>query len=324
MNMNTVFSKIKKESLDRIEKLREAIGQMEFPEPPFDNICIFACGSLGRLEMTEQSDLDLFFISDFDSNSNDRKQLAPNLDKYRFFAQLYEINHQLNYKDPSRRGEYWVFTSKDNMLDIGSREEDYNNSFTARMLLLLESKPLYNFLAYDKLVEDTVGKYFVDYKDHDNEFYPLYLMNDILRYWYTLTLNYEYRRDDKDDQNKKYWRRLKLKYARLITCYSMLASLYQKNITSNDVIRIVKMTPFERLEAVAKGDEELQEIVSRIFSEYEWYLNLRKQGPEWWNDPEHKKEAFSRADKFHHIVFQEFMKKVSEKNPALRNKVDIY
>ena len=326
MYMNSMFSSIKDSSQKRLDELRTAISTMSFPPSLKEKICIFACGSLGRLEMTEQSDLDLFFISDCDSINDKGQSISniSNLDKYRFFAQLDKINKSLHYIDPSKGGLYWDFTSKRNLLDIGSRVEDYNNSFTARMLLLLESKPLYNSAAYDELVKETVLKYFVDYEDYSDKFYPLFLMNDILRYWYTLTLNYEYRRDASEDVNKKYWKRLKLKYPRLITCFSMLACLYQEKISPEAVIQIVKMTPFERLELLAENNEKLKDVVSRIFTEYESYLELRKQGPEWWDMADHKREAFTRADTFHDIVLHDFMKIISETNPALRSSVDVY
>lgn len=322
--MDMCFTKIKTTSQKRLEELQEEISKVELQDTLENKICVFACGSLGRLEMTEQSDLDLFFISNVDWTEGQSEKSIPTLDKYLFFSQLYDINRRLHYKDPSKRGMYWEFISKRNLLDIGSREEDYNNSFTARMLLLLESKPLYNQLAYDNLIKETVGKYFVDYEDYSEEFYPLFLMNDILRYWYTLTLNYEYRRDASEDANKKYWKRLKLKYPRLITCFSMLACLYQERITPGDVVDFSKITPFERLELLAKKDENLREVVSSIFTEYEWYLELRKQGPEWWNDSKHKSEAISHAEGFHSLVVHDFMKKVSDSNPALRSRVDVY
>ena len=322
--MDMSFTKIKSTSQERLEELRKEISKIELQDTLENKICVFACGSLGRLEMTEQSDLDLFFISNVDWAEGQTEMSVPTLDKYLFFSQLYDINRRLQYKDPSKRGMYWDFISKRNLLDIGSREEDYNNSFTARMLLLLESKPLYNQPAYDKLIKETVGKYFVDYEDYSDEFFPLFLMNDILRYWYTLTLNYEYRRDFSEDANKKYWKRLKLKYPRLITCFSMLACLYQEKITPDDVVHFSEITPFERLELLAQKDENLREVVTSIFTEYEWYLELRKQGPEWWNDPDHKSEAISRAEGFHSLVVHDFMKKVSDSNPALRSRVDVY
>ena len=297
--MSEIFESIKAESQNKLDQLRKELN-IAYPKGDLNNrICIYACGSMGRLEMTEKSDLDLFFVTET-TDSQD----APivNLDKYLFFSKLYEINKRLRYENPSNGGIYWVFTPKENLLDIGSRQEDYNNSFTARMLLLLESKPLYNDDAYNRIVKETINKYFSDYMDYNDQFYPLFLMNDILRYWYTLTLNYEYRRDDKDDANKRYWKRLKLKYARLITCYSMLACLYRKNISPEYVFECVEKTPFERLRMLADEREEIKDIVSKIETSYEWYLELRKQGPEWWDKPQNKTEALTKANEFHNLV----------------------
>ena len=286
-------------------------------------ICIYACGSLGRLELAEASDLDLFFII-MDTNKQEKDEQYSNIDKYNFFSNLYTINKELGYKDPSKNGLYWNFINIDKLLDIGSREEDFNNSFTARMLLLLESKPLYNKSAYNQLVKLIIDKYFVDYKVHGRNFYPLFLMNDILRYWYTLTLNYEYRRDNKDTENEKNWKRLKLKYARFITCFSMIACLYKKDITRKFVIDCVKKTPFERLHMLSLYYEDIKHIIKEIEIKYKWFLDLRKEMPEWWDKASNKKSAKDNAESFHKIVLHELLKTLSHANPELRNRTDSY
>lgn len=319
--MGTTFEIIREESKRKLNELKNELKQAYLEDPINNQICIYACGSMGRLEMTEKSDLDLFFVSE-DNNSQDFAM--ANLRKYLFFSKLYEINKRLNYQEPSKGGLYWEFTPKENLLDIGSRQEDYNNSFTARMLLLLESKPLYNEKAYERIVNETINRYFVDYDNYSSDFYPLFLMNDILRYWYTLTLNYEYRRDDSDDANKRYWKRLKLKYARLITCYSMLACLYHPQISPEYVFKCVKMTPFERLRMLADERKDVQDIVSKIETAYEAYLDLRQKGSEWWDNPINKQDAMANADEFHNLVVHKFMKSIAEWNPDLRNRADIY
>jgi hypothetical protein len=283
----------------------------------YKNLCVYACGSLGRLELASNSDLDLFFIL---TNNKD----CTNLDKYIFFAKLHKIHQDLGYKDPSKNGLYWDFISKEMLLDIGSRYEDFNNSFTARMLLILESKPIYNNRSYNYLLKSIINKYFIDYKDHSENFYPLFLMNDILRYWYTLTMNYEYRRDSCDDENKKNWKRLKLKYARLITCFSMLACLYKKGISPEYVITCVKMTPFQRLDMLCTHFSFISENVVKIKNEYEWFLNLKSESPEWWNYGDNKKEALIHADDFHKLVVHDLMKQLSLANPELQRKADFY
>ena len=230
----------------------------------------------------------------------------------------------MGFPDPSKGGEYWDFISKEDLLDIGSRNEDFNNSFTTRLLLILESKPLFNEEGYEELIAETVKRYFVDYEEHQGEFYPLFLMNDILRYWYTLTLNYEYRRDDRDDINKKNWKRLKLKYARLVTCFSMLACLYRKNITPQYVINCIKMTPIERLEYLSESSETVRGIVIKIIEEYNWFLDLRQDTNNGFDEAQKRQEAFERAERFHNLVVNELMGEVSKQHPQLRSRMDVY
>ena len=75
---------------------------------------------------------------------------------------------------------------------LGSPEDDGLNAFTARMLLLLESRPVYNAERYRRILKAVIGFYYRDFSDHSEHFRPTFLINDILRFWRTLTLNYEH------------------------------------------------------------------------------------------------------------------------------------
>lgn len=319
-----MLESIKIETEEKLKVLQDKMADVYPNDQSFtDKICVYACGSMGRLEMTDKSDLDMFFIG-MDENAEEKFE-CPNLEKYIFFGNLYKINDELNYKQPSKHGVYWDFISQKDMLEVGSRREDYINSFTARLLLILESKPLYNMEAYDRLIDSILREtYFRDYEKHSDEFYPLFLMNDIQKYWYTLMLNYEYRRNGNKSDNKRYWKRLKLKYARLITCYSMLACLFENNISQKYVVECIKMTPIERLDMLGTKHADMKTVVNEIKTKYEWFLQLRKQDENWWSQGTNKDDAFINADEFHDIVFSKFMKGISKKNPKLRAKMDIY
>ena len=309
---------MKDKSLNRIETLKKHMNTSYPLEDPFNKrVCVFTCGSLGRFEIAENSDLDLFFIIEHKDG-----KVYSNIEKYIFFSKMYSINKDNNFPEPSKQGEYWDFIINKHLLDIGSRSEDFNNSFTARMLLILESKPLYNEKLYNELIKEIVDRYFFDYNKHKDEFYPLFLINDILRYWYTLTLNYEYRRDPTDDENKKNWKRLKLKYARLITCYSMIACLFKPKITPDDVKRYITLTPLERLDELISFVPTTASIVDEIKEKYNGYMKLREKDPSWWNN--NKMDEFKKADEFHDIVIHRLMKEVSTVNESLKNKMDLY
>lgn len=122
------------------------------------------------------------------------------------------------------------------------------------MLLLLEGRPLANDDLFDQVLLETIGFYFRDFAKHREEFRPYALINDILRYWRTLCLNYEHGRAAKRselhrrlasieadvslDKDAKQARseetyddfrvaatldNLKLRYSRLALCFSMIS-----------------------------------------------------------------------------------------------------
>jgi hypothetical protein len=77
---------------------------------------------------------------------------------------------------------------------LGCASDNSLNAFTARMLLLLESQPVSDETVYTRLRQRIVGFYYRDFDDHNETFLPTFLLNDILRFWRTLTLNYEHHR----------------------------------------------------------------------------------------------------------------------------------
>lgn len=300
------------------EKFSTVFTKQDFDKDFLENVCIYACGSLARNELVEDSDLDLFFI-------NNTEESFPNLEKYNFFSTLHKASKELGFGDPSKHGAYWDFIAKKDLLDIGSRNEDYNNSLTARLLLILESKPVFNSRLYEDILVEVVEKYFIDYEGREGVFYPMYLINDIFRYWYTLTLNYEFRRDNNDSQNEKCWKRLKLKYARLLTCFSFVACLFEKDITQSKVIAIIKKTPLERLDCIIElnnANQELSNAVSEVKRRYSEFIRLKKEEtPSYWETEENKKTAFEDADAFHSAV-NILMEEIYKFNPELKSKLD--
>jgi len=314
LNKANDFSNKKLDEL--ITGLSASLTKEEFKTDFLKNICVYACGSLGRCELSEKSDLDLFFIYN-------KQDSCSNLEKYRFFSKIYDVNKELGFKDPSKGGGFWDLISKENLVEIGSRNEDYNNSFTARLLLILESKPIFNIELYNNIVKDVVDAYFIDYKSHPSNFLPMYLINDILRYWFTLTLNYEHRRDDKDNKQTRYWKRLKLKFPRLLTCFSTLACLYKKDIKPEDVIELTSKTPLERLSFAAGENKKISSLVIEIEKKYNWFLSLTQENPSWWDIEENKKMAFKNADDFHELVVHKLLNEVSKGNIELKKRIEI-
>ena len=103
-------------------------------------LCIYATGSYGRLEAGEDSDIDVFFLYE---GHPAVKQLS-NLTLIRLSACLIEATEAMDFPPFSGDGRYLDIHYLDHMEEVlGSPEDDSLNAFTARMLLLLESRPVY-------------------------------------------------------------------------------------------------------------------------------------------------------------------------------------
>jgi len=84
------------------------------------------------------------------------------------------------------------------------------------MLLIIESRPILSTEFYDRVLEKVITRYFVDFKDHQDEFMPIFLINDTQRFWKKLCLNYEYARNIRDTEtdsakSEMYLKNIKLK-----------------------------------------------------------------------------------------------------------------
>src|SRR5437879_12377305 len=110
---------------------------------------------------------------------------------------------------------------------LGEPEDDVTNTFTARLLLLLESRALLEENVHREVVTAVIKAYWRDYEDHKADFMPAFLANDILRLWRTFCVNYEARteRVPLEEKAKGKLKNYKLKHSRLLTCYSALLYL---------------------------------------------------------------------------------------------------
>lgn len=151
------------------------------------------------------------------------------------------------------------------------------------MLLLLESKPLVSDKVYGELIESVVSAYFKDFEGKEDCFLPSFLVNDIVRMWRTFCVNYEfYRRDKQRDSVKN----LKLKFSRMLTCYSSILGLlsdYTNHgaVSPKNVADLVTMTPTERIEMLAeryrgqgrRGDR-IEHLLGDALTDYSEFLEL--------------------------------------------------
>jgi len=266
--------KLQKRQAFSTEQIKKVIT--EFNISPalkrYKAITIYCGGSLGRGEVGRNSDLDLFILS------NNKKSDEHHLDVLRLLSEVIRINSKLGFPEFSNDGQYLqVYSFPDMLKALGSPRDDNENLFTVRMLLILESKAVFNKNLYSQHIKNTLGHYFRDRKGR-SYFRPLFLLNDLLRYWRTVCLNYELIRDDP----KKPWRKknINLKFSRMLTVFGTVLPIVAKPTAKIEfLIDLVKCSPMERLARGLDilGDHTLKAEFRSFLSHYEKFLATKER-----------------------------------------------
>ncbi len=302
---------------NRINKLQAELAESE--KRCQGKACVYATGSYGRGEASEYSDLDLFIVgqSSEDPKTHSKKRLLGRLDEILLKADLIEATRELRIQDFSGDGEYLVHYTVDDLVGtLGKAEDDSSNTFTARLLLLLESRPLVEPGVYKEVTDEVVSSYWSDYEDHKTDFMPAFLANDILRLWRTFCVNYEANtaREPREKKAKRKLKNYKLKHSRLLTCYSgilYLLGVYEERgtVTPNDAAEMVSLSPTLRLEWIL-GQPALAAAhakVTDLLRSYSRFLESTDAPEpimiERFLDPEKTKEYFAVAHQLGDLVF---------------------
>lgn len=127
--------------------------------------CVYVTGSFGRGEAGKYSDLDIFILGKIDNKDNgEGLPLLGNLDEICLKAELIDITRRNDIPDFSGEGRYLTHHSTIDLVStLGTPKDDESNTFTARLLLMLESKPLLEDAVYARAVEDVIAAYWRDY-----------------------------------------------------------------------------------------------------------------------------------------------------------------
>ncbi|MBK8255226.1 MAG: hypothetical protein IPK82_21515 [Polyangiaceae bacterium] len=257
--------------------LRE-IPEAERVELLGHHTCIYAVGSGGRGELSRYSDLDLFLV----------KQGSPRrVDEIRLQSAVIRALRSEGFEDPSNDASFLKLHAAEHLIErLGEPSDDTENTFTVRMLLLLESRPLLGDLAHERLAKKALDAYWKNVEAHREDYLPIVFFNDIIRYWRMMLLNYESKTADKqrrvermfaagpspertraelDLEADKNLRSYKLRFSRCLLCYSSVAYLMAEayrtqteqkraHVTREVVDHMVMLPPMDRLrEAIDKA-----------------------------------------------------------------------
>lgn len=279
--MGAILNQRRIDTKRRTEELKAHLAEAE--SLCAGKACVYMTGSFARGEAHNWSDLDLFIVGQGAKEKRDLKRL----DEIRIKADLIEATQELGIPEFSGDGRYLEhYTLYELTNTLGKPEDDVTNTFTARLLLLLESQPLLEPEVYGKVTEEVIGAYWQDFIDHKNSFVPAFLANDVLRLWRTFCVNYEARtsRQPEEEKAKRKLKNYKLKYSRLLTCYSALLYLLgihtqKKTVSPEDAVEMIGLTPTQRLEWILeeRGLVDAHEKVRTLISSYEEFLGNTAQ-----------------------------------------------
>jgi hypothetical protein len=275
VDVPSVLKERRADTKSRLQQVGGAFRSFGLVEDRHPQVTIFATGSVGRFEIGDSSDLDVFII---DAARGGEDHLT-NLGKYELVADLIRAGQGASFPSFSRDGEFLHVHRLEDLVEyLGKPDEDKLNVFTARMLLVLESQCLMGLSAYGRAVDRVLDRYWAeDTEEHD--FKPFFLINDIVRYWKTLCLAYEGWRKDLGGGLKPEDRidLLKLKFNRLWLCFSGLAFLLlgdgPKFFPRVHGRRLVELKPVQRMVEVAESVPAIEARVAEALDHYGWWLD---------------------------------------------------
>ncbi|WP_291270673.1 nucleotidyltransferase domain-containing protein [Geothrix sp.] len=252
----------------RIEVLRREIARIDILND--DKISIFCAGSIARGEYGGNSDLDILLT--FNGTIDVAEKLESDVK-----SALHKINNDLGYPPLSDSGRFLkLHPIGDLVSKTGSPLDDSENRFTVRLLLLLEGIYLSSNNLFESHKNEILKNYFRDQKAVNN-YIPYFLINDILRYWRTLCLNYE----DFRCERSRPWRKksINLKFSRMLTVFATVLPIISTPIQKiEECFELTNYKPLERmaLGIDALGSEALIKSWKAILDHYEFFLNWKE------------------------------------------------
>lgn len=245
----TIFERCKENAENEIAKMREAAIDL-FGDRR--DIIIGVNGSVARREYTSGSDVDHFFLS------TEEKRRSPFCHVGRTLCgissdekQFREMLKNRGLIMPAIGGVFEKTLAQEKLLCPIGGDDDTNQTLTRRMLFLLEGEWIFNSDGFENLRRELISKYVAD--DLDGNKLAMYLLNDIIRYWRTICIDFEFKTSG--GKKARALRLAKLRMSRMLLCFAgMIAVSRSVNLEPQRkrarLVELFSQQGIERLDAL--------------------------------------------------------------------------
>lgn len=204
-----------------------------------DDLIVGVNGSLARFELTSGSDVDLFFLTTAESTASAIEAQAS------FRVAL----EGAGIKMPAEGGVFEAPLPVAKIVQNIGGFPDTNEFITRRMLFLLEGEWIANQDGFKAVREQLVHRYVE--KELDERKICLFLLNDIIRYWRTICVDYEHK--VLLGNKAKAIRLIKLRFSRMMLYFGGILAVEGTDGLSSDkkreaLLSKLALTPIQRMQ----------------------------------------------------------------------------
>lgn len=220
-------AQLTKETLEHGKQIaQDKLDELSVSNESRKTFDLVAYGSIARYEMGPSSDFDWLVVANgYSTDPHD-------FPKYKAAAE--KVRQDIGAEEPGASGLFGTVTGATEFVNTIGLDEDTNARQTRRVLTLEESISLLKPDQHRQLRKAITSRYLHDQVDEVKV--PRFLLNDVVRYWRTVAVDYQAKRwqeahkklEEEEENRKTTWalRLLKLRTTRKLTYAGTLAALF--------------------------------------------------------------------------------------------------